>query len=100
MDREETTIAGTYDNGSTFEYTMEINHRGLSFWGKMKESNAEENPTVFSIVMQTPNIAPEATKEGLTLAAIKEIVGTGALSRPILSKRRESSCRWRKSGTT
>ena len=26
-----------------------------------------------------PNIAPEATKEGLTLAAIKEIVGTGAL---------------------
>ena len=79
MDREETTIAGTYDNGSTFEYTMEINHRGLSFWGKMKESNAEENPTVFSIVMQTPNIAPEATKEGLTLAAIKEIVGTGAL---------------------
>ena len=79
MDREETTVAGTYDNGSTFEYTMEINHRGLSFWGKMKESNAEENPTVFSIVMQTPNIAPEATKEGLTLAAIKEIVGTGAL---------------------
>jgi len=79
MDREETTLKGTYDNGSTFEYTMEINHRGLSFWGKMKESNGEEHPTVFSIVMQTPNIAPEATKEGLTLAAIKEIVGTGAL---------------------
>ena len=79
MDREETTIKGTYDNGSTFEYTMEINHRGLSFWGKMKESSGEEHPTVFSIVMSTPNIAPQATKEGLTLAAIKEIVGTGAL---------------------
>ncbi|HAE12329.1 MAG TPA: hypothetical protein DCG39_11875 [Opitutae bacterium] len=79
MDREETTLKGTYDNNSTFEYTMEINHRGLSFWGKMKESSGEEHPTVFSIVMQTPNIAPEATKEGLTLAAIKEIVGTGAL---------------------
>ncbi len=49
MDREETTVAGTYDNGSTFEYTMEINHRGLSFWGKMKESNAEANPPVFSL---------------------------------------------------
>ena len=97
MDREETTLKGTYDNGSTFEYTMEINHRGLSFWGKMKESSGEEHPTVFSIVMSTPNIAPQATKEGLTLAAIKEIVGTGALSstpwRPS-----ESSCRWRKSG--
>ncbi len=79
MDREETTIKGTYDNNSTFEYTMEINHRGLSFWGKMKESSGQEHPTVFSIVMSTPNIAPEATKEGLTLAAIKEIVGTGAL---------------------
>jgi hypothetical protein len=79
MDREETTIKGTYDNNSTFEYTMEINHRGLSFWGKMKESNGEEHPTVFSIIMQTPNVAPEATKEGLTIAAIKEIVGTGAL---------------------
>ena len=79
MDREETTLKGTYDNNSTFEYTMEINHRGLSFWGKMKESSGEERPTVFYIVMQTPNIAPEATKEGLTLAAIEEIVGTGAL---------------------
>jgi len=79
MDREETTVKGTYDNNSTFEYTMEINHRGLSFWGKMKESSGEEHPTVFSIVMQTPNVAPQATKEGLTLAAIKEIVGTGAL---------------------
>ena len=45
----------------------------------MKESNAEENPTVFSIVMQTPNISPEATKEGLTLAAIKEML-TGAFT--------------------
>jgi len=79
MDREETTIRGTYDNNATFEYTMEINHRGLSFWGKMKESNGQEYPTVFSIIMQTPNVAPQATKEGLTLAAIKEIVGTGAL---------------------
>lgn len=79
LDREETTIKGTYDNGSTFEYTMEINHRGLSFWGKMKEGNTEEQPTVFSIIAQSPNIAPQATKEGLTLAAIKEIVGTGAL---------------------
>jgi hypothetical protein len=79
MDREETTIKGTYDNNSTFEYTMEINHRGLSFWGKIKESNGEEHPTVFSIIMQTPNVAPQATKEGLTLAQIKEIVGTGAL---------------------
>ena len=79
MEREETTIKGTYDNNSTFEYTMEINHRGLSFWGKMKERNGEEYPSVFSIVMQTPNVAPQATKEGLTLGAIKEIVGTGAL---------------------
>jgi hypothetical protein len=79
MDREETTIRGMYDNNATFEYTMEINHRGLSFWGKMKESSGQEHPTVFTISMHTPNVAPEAIKEGLALPKIKEIVGTGAL---------------------
>jgi hypothetical protein len=88
MNREETTIRGMYDNNATFEYTMEINHRGLSFWGKMKERSGQEHPTVFTISMHTPNVAPEAITEGLTLPEIKEIVGTGALYvDPLVAKR-------------
>ena len=72
MDREETTLKGTYDNGSTFEYHGDKSPRA-KLLGKMKESSVK-NPTVFSIVMQLQH-SSQATKEGLTLAAIKEIVG-------------------------
>ena len=37
MDREKTTIEGTLDNDATFEYNVEISHKGLNFWGEIKE---------------------------------------------------------------
>jgi hypothetical protein len=58
MDREETTIRGTLDNGSTFEYVMQINHRGLSFWGEIDEKKPDEHPTIFSIALYSPNFHP------------------------------------------
>ena len=49
MDREETTIKGMFENNATFEYNIQINHRGLSFWGEIDEDRKEEYPTTFSI---------------------------------------------------
>ena len=53
MDREETTIKGTFDNNATFEYTMQINHRGLSFWGEIEEDRKEKYPTSFYCISFT-----------------------------------------------
>ena len=37
MDREKTTIEGTLDNDATFEYNVEISHKGLNFWERLKK---------------------------------------------------------------
>ena len=86
MDREETTIRGTLDNGSTFEYVMEINHRGLSFWGEVEEKSPGEYPTIFSIALYSPNFIPDVANK--TMAEIEPMVGDGCLYiDPLESKR-------------
>ncbi|MDA8991517.1 hypothetical protein N9H45_08330 [Opitutales bacterium] len=86
MDREETTIKGTFDNNATFEYTMQINHRGLSFWGKIDEDRNEEHPTIFSIAFYSPNFIPDVTN--MQLDEIEPLVGDGCLYiDPMESKR-------------
>ena len=65
MDREKTTIAGTLENGASFEYNMEISHRGLSFWGKINESRAEKYPTSLTIAFYSPNFIPNVTNMSL-----------------------------------
>ena len=77
MERELTTISGTFDNNGTFQYDMDINHRGLSFWGKLKDPSDEEWPTRMSIGVYSPNVAPEAIN--LSMAEIEPIIGDGAL---------------------
>ena len=77
MDREVTTLSGTFDNNGTFEYEMEINHRGLGFWGKLKDPEGEEWPTRLSIGVRTPNVAPEAIN--MSMEQIMPIIGDGAL---------------------
>jgi hypothetical protein len=77
MDREITTLSGTFDNNGTFEYEMEINHRGLGFWGKLKDPAGEEWPTRMSIGVRTPNVAPEAIN--MSMEQIMPIIGDGAL---------------------
>ena len=86
MDREETTIRGTLDNGSTFEYVMQINHRGLSFWGEVDEKKSGENATIFSIALYSPNFIPDVANK--TMKEIEPLVGDGCLYiDPLESKR-------------
>ena len=77
MERELTTISGTFDNNATFQYDMDINHRGLGFWGKLKDPSDEEWPTRMSIGVYTPNVAPKAIN--MSMAEIEPIIGDGAL---------------------
>jgi hypothetical protein len=77
MERELTTLSGTFDNNGTFEYEMEINHRGLGFWGKLKDPEGEEWSTRMSIGVYTPNVAPEAIN--MSMEQIMPIIGDGAL---------------------
>ena len=86
MDREETTIKGTLENNATFEYNIQINHRGLSFWGKIDEDRNEEHPTIFSIAFYSPNFIPGVTD--MQLDEIEPLVGDGCLYiDPMESKR-------------
>ena len=88
MDREKTTIAGTLENGATFEYNMEISHRGLSFWGKINESRAEKFPTSLTIAFYSPNFIPNVTN--MSLKEIEPLVGTGLMYLdPLESKRQK-----------
>ena len=65
---------------------MEINHRGLSFWGEIDEDRKEEFPTFFSIAFYSPNFIPNVTD--MALKDIEPIVGDGALYiDPMESKR-------------
>ena len=77
MDRELTKISGALDNGSTFEYNMQITHRGLSFWGEIDEKNPGEHATVFSIALYSPNFIPDVGNK--SMAEIKPLVGDGTL---------------------
>ena len=77
MDREETTIKGMFDNNATFEFNMQINHRGLSFWGEIDEDRKEKYPTSFSIAFYSPNFIPDVTN--MQLNEIEPLVGDGCL---------------------
>ena len=77
MDREETTIKGMFENNATFEYNIQINHRGLSFWGEIDEDRKEEYPTTFSIAFYSPNFIPDVTN--MQLEDIEPLVGDGSL---------------------
>ena len=86
MDREETTIKGMFENNATFEYNIQINHRGLSFWGEIDEDRKEEHPTTFSIAFYSPNFIPDVTN--MQLEDIEPLVGDGSLYiDPMESKR-------------
>ena len=87
-EREKTTIAGTLENGATFEYNVEISHRGLSFWGKINESRSEKYPTSLTIAFYSPNFIPNVTN--MSLKEIEPLVGTGKMYLdPLESKRQQ-----------
>ena len=87
-DRERTTVTGTLENGSTFEYNIEISHRGLSFWGKINETRSEKYPTTLTIAFYSPNFIPNVTN--MSLKEIEPLVGTGVMYLdPLESKRQK-----------
>ena len=87
-EHEKTTITGTLENGATFEYNVEISHRGLSFWGKINESRSEKYPTSLTIAFYSPNFIPNVTN--MSLKEIEPLVGTGKMYLdPLESKRQQ-----------
>ena len=87
MEREKTTVTGTLDNGATFEFNMDISHRGLSFWGKVNEKRSEEYPTILTIGFYSPNFIPNVTN--MSLKEIEPLVGDGVMYLDPLESKRE-----------
>ena len=86
MDRELSTISGTFDNNATFSFDMDINHKGLSFWGRVKDPRSEKWPTRFSISVYTANLVPNA--KNATPEIWNPIVGDAALFIDPIEERR------------
>jgi len=88
MERDKTTVNGTLDNGATFEFNMDISHRGLSFWGKVKEKRSEKYPTTLTISFYSPNFIPNVTN--MAMKDIEPLVGNGVMYLdPLESKRQK-----------
>ena len=58
MNREKTTIFGTFNNGGTFQYDVQFNDKGLTLWSKMKDPYGEKEPTSITIGTSIPGIVP------------------------------------------
>ncbi len=86
MDRELSSISGTLDNNATFSFDMDINHKGLSFWGRVKDPRSEKWPTRFSIAVYTANIVPDA--KNATPEIWNPIVGDAAVFIDPIEERR------------
>lgn len=86
MDRELSTISGTLDNNATFSFDMDINHKGLSFWGRVKDPRSEKWPTRFSIAVYTANLIPDV--KNATPEIWNPIVGDAALFIDPIEERR------------
>ena len=76
QERRTTTVKGEWENGSTFEYSFEFSHAGMSFWGEVKEPKSEEFPSILRIDLKAPSIIDAANA---TFEQIKEAAGDGAL---------------------
>ncbi|MDG1138001.1 MAG: hypothetical protein P8N49_00575 [Opitutales bacterium] len=88
MEREKTTVTGTLDNGATFEFNMDISHRGLSFWGKVNEKRSEKFPTTLSISFYSPNFIPNVTN--MAMKDIEPLVGNGVMYLDPLESKRQT----------
>lgn len=76
-DREEITLTGTYDNGGSFEYNIELSKDELRFWSKIKDPGGEKWPTRNYLGIGLPNVVSSDVRD-MEMAKIKAIVGDGA----------------------
>ncbi len=76
-DRRKTSIEGTLDNGSKFEFTYELSQTGVSVWGKVKDSSKEEFPTHLRMFIWSTSLATSQEASQMTADQIKETAGDG-----------------------
>jgi hypothetical protein len=77
MSREKTTLTGSFSNGGTFQYDIELNSKGLLFWGKVRDPGGEEWPTRFSIGVSVPGFVPDSKNKQMN--EIMPYIGDGTL---------------------
>jgi hypothetical protein len=87
LNRENVTLSGSLKNGGSFQYEMELNSKGLLFWGKVSDPPGEKEPTRLSIYFSIPGIVPDSKNK--TMAQIMPIIGDASLTlEPGSGKRR------------
>jgi len=77
MNRDKITLSGSLKNGGKFQYDMELNAKGLLFWGKLSDPSSEKEPTRLSIYFSIPGIVPDSKNK--TMAQLIPIIGDGSL---------------------
>ena len=77
IDRKDVFLKGTYDNGGSFEYNMELKKEGLNFWSKIRDPSGEKWQTRHYLGIGLPNVASSDVID-MEMAQIKAIVGDGA----------------------
>ena len=77
MNREKTTISGTFNNGGTFQYDIQFNDKGLTLWSKMKDPYGEKEPTSIRIGTSIPGIVPDSKNK--SMEEIMPYIGDGSL---------------------
>lgn len=77
MNREKTTISGTFNNGGTFQYDIQFNDKGLTLWSKMKDPSGEKEPTSIRIGTSIPGIVPNSKNK--SMEEIMPYIGDGSL---------------------
>jgi hypothetical protein len=77
MKREKTTISGTFNNGGTFQYDIQINDKGLTLWSKMSDPYGEKEPTNISINTSIPGIVPDSKNK--SMKEVMTYIGDGSL---------------------
>ncbi len=77
-DRELLELSGTYTNGGTFEYNIELKESGLMLWSKMRDPNGEEWPSRHRIGIAVRGVVADA--KNLSMEKIKSAVGDGTFS--------------------
>lgn len=77
-DRELIELSGTYTNGGTFEYNIELKESGLMLWSKMKDPTGEEWPSRHRIGIAVRGVVADA--KNLPMEKVKSAVGDGTFS--------------------
>ena len=77
-DRELLEFSGTYTNGGTFEYNIELKESGLMLWSKMKDPTGEKWPSRHRIGIAVRGVVADA--KNLSMERIKSVVGDGTFS--------------------